>query len=87
MKHLIEFWKGGGGKLGIMYEAVGNVNKFEKQVGKKWVVWRFLKKEFWKCIGFIILSVNYGTKQFTLWERIMNLTTRRLNIKPKKILV
>ena len=53
-----------------MNEAVGMKNCFTVDGGGKWLVHPFNRKEFWKLIGCILLSVTYGKKGHKLWREI-----------------
>ena len=52
-----------------MNKVVGERNKFELKVGKKWVTPEKLNKDLWKCIGCIILEVSYGKKGCRIWVK------------------
>ena len=53
----------------MINELDSDRNKYELKEGNKWMVWRFSKKDFWKCIGYIILEVTNGKKVCRLWRK------------------
>ena len=52
-----------------MNEAVG-INFFNNRWGREIVSYYFKKKEFWKCIGCVMLTGNYGKKVHKLWSEL-----------------
>ena len=53
---------------GKMNEVVGMKNSLDNSGGKKHSVCPFIRQELWKCIGCILLAVNYGKKGHKLWS-------------------
>ena len=73
--------------LGMINESVGERNNFENEAGKKQVVRRFSKKEFWKYIGCILLSVAYDNKGCMIYGKTRESDNGKVKgKKPKDIL-
>ena len=61
LSHLIKLWSGYWFKHTTkMNKAVGENNNLDNYGGRKRLVCHFIKTNFWKCIGCILLSVKYG---------------------------
>ena len=70
LKHLIELCPGYWEEYwGMINELDSDRNKYEFKEGNIWMVWRFPKKDIWKCIGYIILEMTYGKKVCRLWRK------------------
>ena len=68
LKHLIQLWQGDWvNHMSKMNEVVDEHNRLDKCGGKRWLVWHFSNKEFWKYIGCIVLAVTYGKKGHIIW--------------------
>ena len=68
LKHLIRLWPGDWEKQKEkMNEAVSMKNHVTLNGGGKRQVKKFIRKEFWKCIGCILSAVTYGKKGRNLW--------------------
>ena len=52
-----------------MNQAVGEKNRLDTSVGRKWLVCHFTREKFWKCTGCIILAVTFGVKIHQLWGK------------------
>ena len=50
-----------------MNEGVGKNKQFQIKVEKKLMIWKFVKKQFFKCIGFVISEVIYSKKVGRIW--------------------
>ena len=48
--------------------AVGEKNRIDNFMGKKRLLCPFRRQEFWKCIGFNLLTVTYGNKGKNNWR-------------------
>ena len=57
--------------MGKNNEAVGMNNRLTMSGGENWLVCTFRRQEFWKCIGCILLTVNYGNKGHNIWSEII----------------
>ena len=53
-----------------MNEAVTMKNRVTLNGGGKRQVKKFIRQEFWKCIGCILSAVNYGKKGSNLWSEV-----------------
>ena len=70
-----------------MNPSVGENNRLGISGGKKRLVSPFIRQEFLKCIGCIILIVTYGKKVHTLWGGIQYLFVRRHELNYTEIYV
>ena len=66
--------------------AVGEKNCLDKYWGKKQLVRPFRRKEFWKCIGFILLKFIYGKKGHKLWGETPMFVGKKAQTKHSEIL-
>ena len=72
LKHLIQLWSVDWVKKMVkMNEAVGRKNIFTMDGGGKRLVGPFKSQEFWKCIGYILLVVNYRKKGRKILKKIL----------------
>ena len=71
LKHLIQLWPDDLVKhTAKMNEVVVIRNRFTMNGLGKRLVRPFRKQEFWKCIGCILLALNYRNKVHNLWSEI-----------------
>ena len=85
LEHIIELWpRYPGDNLGTKNEAVGEWNKCEKEVGKKWFVICFSKDKFSEFIGCIILEVHYVEKVFRIWVKTHNSDHGNMKVKTQR---
>ena len=71
MNHLIQLWPGDWlNQISNMNEAVVIRNFFTIDREEKQLVHTLKRREFWECIGCVILSVTYGKKENKLWSEI-----------------
>ena len=82
LKDLIQLWPGYWVRqMEKMNEAVCMKNRFtSNQVGKQ-SVRPFKRQEFWKCIGCILLKVNYGEKGRKIWSEVPKFSGKYENPK------
>ena len=67
-----------------MNEAVGIKNRYNMNGGGKRLVRTFNRKEFWKCIGCILLAVTYGKKGHKLWSEIPKYSGKMASTKLRR---
>ena len=68
MNNLIDLWPGDWEEqLGNVNEVDCDKNHHQKETGKKRAVRKLFKNEFWKCIGCILLEVNYVKTEYRIW--------------------
>ena len=69
LKHPIQLWPGDWvNQIAKIDEAVDINNCYTTNGGSKRLFRPFERKEFWKCIGCILLEVTYGKKGHKLWS-------------------
>ena len=57
-------------QMSKVIEAVGMKNHLVMSGGGKLIVRPFRRQEFCKCIGCVLLEVNYGKKGHNIWSEI-----------------
>ena len=67
-----------------MNEAVGMKNLFTMDGGGKRLVCPFKSQELWKCIGRVILGVNYGNKGHKMWSEMTKSSCRMETTKLRR---
>ena len=53
--------------------AFGEKNRLDIYGGERRLVHPFIRQEFWKCIGCILLVVTYGNKEQNIWGGGLNI--------------
>ena len=71
LKNLIQLWPGDWVKqMEKINEAVGMKNCVTVGGGRKRILCPFIRQQFWKGIGCVILAVTYGKKGQKLWSEL-----------------
>ena len=60
-----------------MNQAVGEKNRLDTSVGRKWLVRHFTREKFWKYTGFIILAVTFGVKVHPLCGKLESYVSKK----------
>ena len=85
LKNLIQLWLGDWlRQIAKTNEAVCMKNRFTSNGGGKLLVRPFKRQEFWKCIGCIILAVNYGNKGHNIWSEVPKCFSKYENPKLRR---